>query len=539
MSTLWGRNKPDDSQAGESPDPWRTGNAGNGDGDEDRGESSAPPTERTRLLPNRPDERPPLLHPDDPAVTPYNLWTVRFVRYATVLFAAVTFVWWVLLLVSIFVTPPGMNTRGSPFFAFGYACLALFNIFFTLAFFAVPSRAVRILSIVMAVLLFVNVIITVSVERTRHEEGWVGMTSVIWALIMSLWTLLADRTVEWGKAEEEERLTGRVETRRSVFEWTEVLVSTIAFVVLNIVIVLMTAKLVLRALDAGVTPPGRRYWVDGGKYQIHLSCHGEEKTNDEGRKEPTVLLEGGEWPVENGLWQLADNAVKNGSISRYCFADRPGYGWSDTAPSPLSAGMATDALSEALVRAGESGPWVLLSAGTGAHYSRVFSARHGEEVEGILLVDADHEDLLGRLASPWRGFGLWLRGAISPLGLEQLPGALFRGRGGRDRVWGRSAGGGSKLIFAWLQEGLVADSLTRREVESARAIQRQDTPVTVITSGVKMRRDRRWEGKQRDLTHLTGKTLHWDVVDDAPHRVWETYEGRKKIEKRLRQLVRG
>lgn len=174
---------------------------------------------------------------------------------------------------------------------------------------------------------------------------------------MSLWTLLADRTVEWGKAEEEERLTGRVETRRTVFEWTEVLVSTIAFVVLTIVIVLMTATLILRALDAGVAPPGQRYWVDGGKYKIHVSCHGSEKKNKnenendkDGRKEATVLLAGGEWPVENGLWQLADHAVQNGSISRYCFADRPGFAWSDTAPSPLSAGMATDALSEALVR---------------------------------------------------------------------------------------------------------------------------------------------------------------------------------------------
>ncbi len=30
---------------------------------------------------------------------------------------------------------------------------------------------------------------------------------------------------------------------------------------------------------------------------------------------------------------------------------------SDTAPSPLSAGMAVEAIDEALARAGESGPW--------------------------------------------------------------------------------------------------------------------------------------------------------------------------------------
>jgi hypothetical protein len=46
-------------------------------------------------------------------VSPYNLWSVRFLRYFTVLFAIVTFLWWVLLLVSIFVSPPGMHSRGS------------------------------------------------------------------------------------------------------------------------------------------------------------------------------------------------------------------------------------------------------------------------------------------------------------------------------------------------------------------------------------------------------------------------------------------
>lgn len=46
-----------------------------------------------------------------------------------------------------------------------------------------------------------------------------------------------------------------------------------------------------------------------------------------GKKLPTVLFEGGETPVEDGLWQFADDAVNNGSISRYCFVDRPGLAW--------------------------------------------------------------------------------------------------------------------------------------------------------------------------------------------------------------------
>lgn len=199
--------------------------------------------------------------------------------------------------------------------------------------------------------------------------------------------------------------------------------------------------------------------------------------------------------------------------------------------------MATDALSEALARAGEQGPWVLASAGVGSIYSRVFSSRHGREVKGILMVDPLHEDLLGRVGRPVRGFMLWLQGILSPLGIDRIPAAFFRHRTREDRVWGRSAYQGGKMIFAKLQESLVADSLTKRDVISSKAIQYQDTPLVVISSGKQIRRDSEWEEKQRDLTHLTRRLEDWDIVDNAPHQVWRTLEGREQIEKRLRKLV--
>jgi hypothetical protein len=199
--------------------------------------------------------------------------------------------------------------------------------------------------------------------------------------------------------------------------------------------------------------------------------------------------------------------------------------------------MATDALSEALARAGEQGPWVLASAGVGSIYSRVFSSRHGREVKAILMIDPLHEDLLDRVGRPGRGFMLWIQGVISPLGIDRIPGAFFRYRNREDRVWGRSAYQSSKMIFAKLQESLVADSLTKRDVISSKAIQYPDTPVVVISSGEKIRRDSVWEEKQRDLTHLTRHLEDWDIVDNAPHQVWRTLEGREQIEKRLKKLV--
>jgi pimeloyl-ACP methyl ester carboxylesterase len=515
------------------------------------------PNERTSLLDR---QRPPpnqdgYLDPDDPAVSriptpvpdpsadyfqvsPYNLWTVRAMRYLTILFLIITFLWWVLLLVSIFVSPPGLHTRGSGFFDFAYTCLTIGNLLVVTIFFITPAKGLRVTTAIIAVLLAVDMIIILAVPRIRLEEGWVGIASVVWAFVMALWCILTDRVVAYGKKEEEERLTGRAETRRTLKEWLAVTLATVLTVVFIVIVVLMTGTLGMRTRDATLKMYGDRILVDGDKYAVHLACVGNA-TETDGSTDPTILLEAGETPLEYDFEHWAYSAYKNKTISRYCYWDRPGYAFSDNAPSPHSAGMSADALSEALAKAGEEGPYILVSAGTGSIVSRIFSSRHLKQVTGIMMVDPLHEDLLHRVASPGRGFLLWAWGIISPLGTVRLAGALFKGRTREDRVYGRNAYQSGKYIKAQLQENLVADSLTKSEVSSARNIQSSNTPLVIVSSGIEVKKDTEWERKQKDLTTLTDNLVSWDIVNKAPHQVWDTLEGRTVMEKRLKQLVKA
>lgn len=83
----------------------------------------------------------------------------------------------------------------------------------------------------------------------------------------------------------------------------------------------------------------------------------------------------------------------------------------------------------------------------------------------------------------------------------------------------------------------MLNSFTKRDVDSSRQIQERDTPLVVISSGRRVKASEEWSAKQRDLTRLTDKLQHWDIVDEAPHEVWRTLEGRDKIEKRLKKMV--
>lgn len=339
-----------------------------------------------------------------------------------------------------------MHPRGSGFFAFAFSTLAMGYLALGLLFFAVPSKSVLIWGSILIFFLLVDMILVVVVPRIRLEEGWVGITSLVWAIVVSIYQIAQNRVVASGKREEEERLTGREETRRSLREWFAVTVETVALVIMAVAAILFMITLSIRARDATLEPRGNRYPVHGDSYNVHLVCVGNKTADDP--NEPTILLEAGYGPVEHSFQPFIDEAYRSGIISRYCYWDRPGIGWSDNAPSPHSAGMTADVLSEALALADESGPWVLVSAGIGSIYSRLFASRHLLEVSGIFLIDPMHEAYLENVASSSRGFLLWLRGVISPLGLDRLAGALLRGRTREDRTIGRSAYQSDKFIKA-------------------------------------------------------------------------------------------
>jgi len=232
----------------------------------------------------------------------------------------VTFAWWIVLFVSIFVNIPGLYTRGSGFTELAYAFITIFALINSLIFFATPlPRALRGLSLALSIFLFVNTVIILLAPPLRHHEGWVGLATVLWAAVIGgLWTIVTDRVVGWGKAEEEERLIGRVEERYTGTEWLKVILAGVGLIVVVALEVLITLTLILRLRDASLPPTGHKYWVYQHKFQVHVACFGNESSTT-----PLVFLEGGENSAEYFSSWVAEAQEEN-LIGRYCYWDRPG-----------------------------------------------------------------------------------------------------------------------------------------------------------------------------------------------------------------------
>lgn len=125
-------------------------------------------------------------------------------------------------------------------------------------------------------------------------------------------------------------------------------------------------------------PPGEMY--DVGEYSLHLYCIGEGS--------PTVILEAGAGNPALG-WTFAQEAVAG--FTRVCSYDRPGFGWSRPASSPLTRVQVATTLHQLLETAGEAGPYVLVGHSAGGEYIRAFERQYSADVLGMVFADSSHE----------------------------------------------------------------------------------------------------------------------------------------------------
>lgn len=124
--------------------------------------------------------------------------------------------------------------------------------------------------------------------------------------------------------------------------------------------------------------------LDSGR-AVRLRCLGEGS--------PTVVLEA---DMGEGIESWATVQAMLGTRSRVCSSERSGLWMADDHPAAGSAEEAAFDLRQALDRAGEPGPFLLVGSGVGSWVSRGFSAGYPDEVVGMVLVDPQPDDFLER-----------------------------------------------------------------------------------------------------------------------------------------------
>lgn len=89
-------------------------------------------------------------------------------------------------------------------------------------------------------------------------------------------------------------------------------------------------------------------------------------------------------------WSWVQPEIAN--LTRVCSYDRGGFGWSDAAPMPRTAGRMVDELRRLLDRGRVPPPFVLVGHSFGGLIARIFAARHRADVAGLVFVDPAHPE---------------------------------------------------------------------------------------------------------------------------------------------------
>jgi len=120
--------------------------------------------------------------------------------------------------------------------------------------------------------------------------------------------------------------------------------------------------------------------VDIGGRSLNIYCSGKGS--------PAVVFDSGSGQPGYS-WILVQPAVA--TITRACWYDRAGYGWSDPAREPRASADIADDLHKLLLAAGVPPPYVLVGHSFGGFNVRVYADRYRKDVVGMVLVDSADE----------------------------------------------------------------------------------------------------------------------------------------------------
>lgn len=217
--------------------------------------------------------------------------------------------------------------------------------------------------------------------------------------------------------------------------------------------------------------------VDVGDRKLRVSCAGVGG--------PTVVFEAGLGETLE-TWKRVLPPVAR--FTRACAYDRAGLGRSDPGPLPRTASRIVEDLRSLLARAHVPPPYVLVGHSFGGLCVRLYASRWPQEVAGLVLVEATHEDYPARERTQRTAEHIKMETSLA------------------------LAAAAARSEFASLEE-------SAREVREAGPL--PDIPIVVVSASRAGSPDplrRAWDELQRSLARLTSRTRHV-VAEGSGHYV--------------------
>ncbi len=181
-----------------------------------------------------------------------------------------------------------------------------------------------------------------------------------------------------------------------------------ALVVVSIVLAIGAISHLVRVarIDSANPPPGKM--VDVGDFKMHVFAEGPATG-------PAIVWFAG--AHFGGLGMYDQHKAVRGKV-RSILVDRPGTGWSEVGPFPVTTTAEADDVMRALEAAGEKGPFIWTGHSFGGLLAANIARRYPEKTAALVLLDPTPLDVLFYGADK-KGLASWYRQSYK-MGLRRI-----------------------------------------------------------------------------------------------------------------------
>jgi pimeloyl-ACP methyl ester carboxylesterase len=287
--------------------------------------------------------------------------------------------------------------------------------------------------------------------------------------------------------------------------------------------------------------------VDIGGRKIQIDCRGEGS--------PTVVLESGIDILGSLSWAAVHDEIAQ--TTRVCAYSRAGILWSEPNPGTVDINSIAQDLHEALIKSGETGPWVMVGFSAGGPSTMIFTSMYESEVAGLVFVDASHPDQIvpmqkiGISLDPMSPTLMLLSEVLARIGVVRLMSMVMP----QGNTIPNAPPLVNQVLAAYLPQnvGSFLKGLQSNDAEITAAGNFRklgDRPIVVLTSTQKLspeelqtagmtqeqeiQRQTLWNQFQADLATWSTRSRH-EIVPDASHYI--QFDRPDVVIKAVREIV--
>ncbi|KAH3666730.1 hypothetical protein WICMUC_005547 [Wickerhamomyces mucosus] len=502
-----------------------------------------------------------LLSPDDPIVSPLNLYQVQIQLKFLKIFNFINLIILILIIINDFIALGDFinfnNYNFDSYLEILVIGLIISWIIITLWLIEIVSKSGLILNLIFSISILTIELFYFIEDRYKFDRKFTyfQIFAKIWKILLLILINSIDYFTLQGKNHQEIKYTGRIESRRTLNEWFQLLIKFVLKIIILILLGLIILNQILFKYDE--TKAFKEYSIDSNDLycidsncssKLNVQCFGDLNSTSQ----PLIIYDSGYFESSKISSKWIDELFQLGKIDHYCIYDRPGYGLSTNLKSPVSFETISKGLKRALTNGNlelnKDLKFLLVGYNQGGLFSKIFASLIPDKIDSILLIDSWDQDIYTNNSlyinliqdvpklSRFQSIKLYLRGILAKFGFSQQYSWIFHRLNFISRLFNGLIKN-SNYLKSKFQELLSFKILSLKDLQNSNELIK-NVKISIISSNYLIKKNSNWGQLQKKLIKLSNNLYDWKIVElNKDESIYLNHQGKIELQNSLLRLI--